>query len=207
MGGYFSTLNAGARRVADEIEYDPQDPDAAIQTVIDRRGLDGFQWRVWWVAASGFFTTSYSIFSVNIISPALSYVYPNCSPGSSSSIIINITTLAGTVAGALIFGFLADRHGRKAVYGLELAIVIVATVGMTTASSGYGNPASVNGTSMDVYGWIGFWRALLGIGLGAEVSKTYVIFVVVIAVTELLHVPVIGNYCGGMVFYKVPGPK
>ncbi|KAI0869489.1 MFS general substrate transporter [Hypoxylon argillaceum] len=163
MGSYFSSLKAGARRVADEIEYDPQDPDAAIQLVIDRRGFDGFQWRVWWVAASGFFTTSYSIFAVNVISPALRYVYPerDCSPGwPGSSLIINLTTLIGTVVGAIVFGFLADRHGRKSVYGLELAIVIVATIGMTTASSG------VN--SMNVYGWIGFWRTLLGIGLGAE---------------------------------------
>lgn len=67
--------------------------------------------------------------------------------------------------GMLIFGHLADRYGRKAVYGLELSIVVVATVGMTTASSGHLN-------SMNVYGWIGFWRAMLGIGLGAEVRNT-----------------------------------
>ncbi|KAF2965663.1 hypothetical protein GQX73_g7929 [Xylaria multiplex] len=45
MGGYFSALRARTRRVAFEIKYDPEDPDAAIQSVIDRRGLDGFQWR------------------------------------------------------------------------------------------------------------------------------------------------------------------
>ncbi|KAI3319135.1 MFS general substrate transporter [Xylariaceae sp. AK1471] len=175
MGGYFSTLNAGARRVADEIEYDPHDPDAAIhaiQAVIDRRGLDGFQWRVWWVAASGFFTTSYSIFAVNIISPALNYVYPDPDCSSSwpgSSLTINLTTLIGTIFGAVVFGFLADRHGRKAVYGIELVIVIVATIGMTTASAG------VNNESMNVYGWIGFWRTLLGVGLGAEYPLSAII--------------------------------
>ncbi|KAI0466303.1 major facilitator superfamily domain-containing protein [Xylaria cf. heliscus] len=170
MGGYFSTLKAGARRVADEIEYDPQNPDAAIQSVIDRPGLDGFQWRVWWVTASGFFTTSYSIFAVNVISPALEYVYPekDCPPNwPGNSLIINLTTLTGTIFGALVFGFLADRYGRKTVYGLELAIVVAATIGMTTASTGVG--------SMKVYGWIGFWRALLGIGLGAEYPLSSII--------------------------------
>ncbi|KAI1084870.1 MFS general substrate transporter [Whalleya microplaca] len=169
MGGYFSTLNAGARRVADEIEYDPEDPEGAVQSVVDHPGLDGFQWKVWWVAGSGFFTTSYSIFAANVISPALNYVYPACSSGSpKSSLILNLTTLAGTMAGMLIFGCLADQYGRKAVYGLELAIVVVATVGMTTASSGHLN-------SMNVYGWIGFWRCVLGIGIGAEYPLSAII--------------------------------
>ncbi|KAI1179809.1 major facilitator superfamily domain-containing protein [Nemania sp. FL0916] len=169
MGGYFSTLKTGARRVVDAIEYDPQDPDAAVRSVLDCNGLDGFQWRVWWVAASGFFTTSYSIFAVNVISPALTYVYPdNPSPGwPGNSLIINLTTLVGTIIGAVVFGFLADRKGRKAVYGLELAIVVVATIGMTTASTGV--------SSMKVYGWIGFWRALLGIGIGAEYPLSSII--------------------------------
>ncbi|KAI1095290.1 MFS general substrate transporter [Rostrohypoxylon terebratum] len=169
MGGYFSSLNATTGRVADEIECDLHDPERAVQSVIDYPGLDKFQWKVWWVAASGFFTTSYSIFAVNVISPALSYVYPECTHSwSTNSLTINLTTLTGTMFGMLIFGHLADRYGRKAVYGLELGIVVVATVGMTTASSGHLN-------SMNVYGWIGFWRALLGIGLGAEYPLSAII--------------------------------
>ncbi|KAI1444254.1 MFS general substrate transporter [Annulohypoxylon stygium] len=169
MGGYFSSLNATTGRVADEIECDLHDPERAVQSVIDYPGLDKFQWKVWWVAASGFFTTSYSIFAVNVISPALSYVYPECTHWwSANSLIINLTTLTGTMFGMLIFGHLADRYGRKAVYGLELSIVVVATVGMTTASSGHLN-------SMNVYGWIGFWRAMLGIGLGAEYPLSAII--------------------------------
>ncbi|KAI1454121.1 MFS general substrate transporter [Annulohypoxylon moriforme] len=169
MGGYFSSLNATTGRVADEIECDLHDPERAVQSVIDYPGLDKFQWKVWWVAASGFFTTSYSIFAVNVISPALSYVYPECTHWwSTNSLVINLTTLTGTMFGMLIFGHLADRYGRKAVYGLELSIVVVATVGMTTASSGHLN-------SMNVYGWIGFWRAMLGIGLGAEYPLSAII--------------------------------
>ncbi|OTA92595.1 hypothetical protein M434DRAFT_74359, partial [Hypoxylon sp. CO27-5] len=112
---------------------DPHDPERAVQSVIDYPGLDKFQWKVWWVAASGFFTTSYSIFAVNVISPALSYVYQGC----ANSLVINLTTLIGTMFGMLIFGYLADRYGRKTVYGLELSIVVFATIGMTTASSGH----------------------------------------------------------------------
>lgn len=132
-----------------------------MRAVIDRPGYDGFKWKVWWVAASGFFTTSYSIFATNVISPALIYLYADCKDDSSTSLIINLTTLAGTMIGMILFGFLADKHGRKSVYGLELSLVVVATVGMTTASTGL--------RSMNIWGWMGFWRCLLGIGLGAEV--------------------------------------
>lgn len=139
---------------------DPEDPDGAVQSVVDYPGLDGFQWKVWLVAASGFFTTSYSIFSVNVVSPALNFVYPQCEQGrQDSSLLIALTTLTGIITGMLVFGFLADTQGRKAVYGLELGIVVMATMGLTMASSGYGG-------SMSIYGWIGFWRFVLGIGLG-----------------------------------------
>ncbi|KAI5864028.1 MFS general substrate transporter [Durotheca rogersii] len=176
MGGYFSSLRAKERRIVEDIEeYDPHGPDRvvqparAVQLVIDESGLDGFQWKVWLVAASGFFTTSYSIFAVNVVSPALSYVYPECRSGwSTNSLALTLTTLIGTMVGMVLFGHLADRYGRKAIYGFELGIVVVATVGMTTASSGHRN-------SMNVYGWIGFWRALLGIGLGAEYPLSAII--------------------------------
>jgi PHS family inorganic phosphate transporter-like MFS transporter len=52
--------------------------------------------------------------------------------------------------------------GRKRLYGVELVVVIAATLGLTQASAGYDNKL------MSVYGWICFWRTLLGIGVGAE---------------------------------------
>ncbi|KAI0473823.1 major facilitator superfamily domain-containing protein [Xylariaceae sp. FL0804] len=191
MSVFFTNLNNQLRRILDEIQHESEEPDAAVHLVADHPGLDGFQWKVLWVAASGFFTTSYSIFAVNVIAPALAFVYPQCQYNTASlSLIIDITTLAGTMVGALLFGFLADRHGRKAIYGLELSIVIVATIGMTTASSGFtasrnvldaspgdafGVEPSQRNSSMNPYGWIGFWRAMLGVGLGAEYPLSAII--------------------------------
>ncbi|KAK6841090.1 hypothetical protein PG987_001950 [Apiospora arundinis] len=166
MGNYFSSLDHDIRHIEEVINYDPLDPEGAVRSVIDRPGLDGFKWKVWWVAASGFFTTSYSIFATNVINPALSYVYPDCN--SNTSLVINMTTLAGTTVGMIVFGVLADTYGRKSVYGIELCIVVIATIGMTTASTGYAG-------TMNIYGWIGFWRCLLGFGLGAEYPLSAVI--------------------------------
>jgi PHS family inorganic phosphate transporter-like MFS transporter len=92
----------------------------------------------------------------------LAYVYWPDKTDNNHSLAINQVTLGGSIIGMLVFGHLADRWGRKRLYGLELVIVIVATLGLTQASAGY------NQKSMKVYPWIIFWRGLLGIGIGAE---------------------------------------
>jgi MFS transporter, PHS family, inorganic phosphate transporter len=105
------------------------------------------------VAASGFFTTSYCIFSTNVVGPALNFVYSrqnDCTAASSQSFVVNLTTLAGTICGMILFGYLADSKGRKKLYGLELLVVIGATIGLAQSSYGY--------HSMDAFGWVGFWR-------------------------------------------------
>ena len=74
--------------------------------------------------------------------------------------------------GQLTFGYLADRYGRRKLYGLELIVVIVATIGVAQASSGF----TANGQpSMIFLGWIIFWRLLVGIGIGAEYPLSAVI--------------------------------
>jgi MFS transporter, PHS family, inorganic phosphate transporter len=91
--------------------------------------------------------------------------------------IINIVTLVGSLVGQLLFGLLADRLGRQKIYGVELIIVIFATLGLSQSS--YGVPvlggSNIKSTSMDIVSWIYFWRFLLGIGIGAEYPLSAVI--------------------------------
>lgn len=72
---------------------------------------------------------------------------------ASSDNAIKLATSAGTVIGQLGFGYLADRVGRKKMYGLELIIIIFATVAQALSS---------NSPSVDVVGLIIFWRVLMG---------------------------------------------
>lgn len=90
--------------------------------------------------------------------------------------MINILTLTGSIVGQLVFGILADQYGRQKLYGVELIIVTVATLGL--AQSAYGVPVLIDGTlrtSMKIVSWVEFWRFIMGIGIGAEYPLSAVI--------------------------------
>ncbi|KFY60250.1 hypothetical protein V497_03740, partial [Pseudogymnoascus sp. VKM F-4516 (FW-969)] len=128
---------------------------------------NGFDWQIWAVAASGFFTDSYNLFATNVILPCLAFVYwPNDDTGRESK--INIVTLVGSCLGQLIFGFLADRYGRRKLYGFELIVVIFGTLGVAQSSAGYNH-------SMSILSWMMFWRFFVGLGIGAEYPLSAVI--------------------------------
>jgi MFS transporter, PHS family, inorganic phosphate transporter len=138
----------------------------------------GFKWSVWAVAATGFFTDSYNLFATNVVIPILLYVYwpttydengqpKNDSFGNNAN-VINLLTLAGSMVGQVLFGFLADNYGRQRLYGIELIVVIFTTIGLTESSSGRHG-------SMQMLGWLCAWRFLMGVGIGAEYPLSAVI--------------------------------
>ncbi|CRG87871.1 putative metabolite transporter C2H8,02 [Talaromyces islandicus] len=137
----------------------------AVTALIDSHGFD---WRVWLVASSGFFTDSYNLFAVNVILPSLGYVYWPKNNDNVPELRINALTLSGSVVGMVLFGILADTFGRRKLYGIELIIVIFGTLGTVQASSG-------SHESMSVTGWLMFWRFFMGIGIGAEYPLSAVI--------------------------------
>jgi PHS family inorganic phosphate transporter-like MFS transporter len=98
-----------------------------LVSIIDTRG---FEWRIWAVAATGFFTDSYNLFASNIILPCLAFVYWGSEHEANIEITTNALTLTGSTIGQLLFGFLADKYGRQCLYGVELMIVIMATIGL-----------------------------------------------------------------------------
>ncbi|RMZ79495.1 hypothetical protein DV738_g3287, partial [Chaetothyriales sp. CBS 135597] len=136
-----------------------------IYATIDRQP---FQWIVVLVAGIGFFLDGYTLFASNIALPMLSYVYWPTETSGRRVTYINIATLAGTLFGQVFFGILADKHGRKKMYGVELVLLIAATLGVVMCSTG------VDG-SMNVFAWITFWRVIVGIGVGADYPLSAVI--------------------------------
>lgn len=100
----------------------------------------------------------------------IGYVYwpQNTELPSSVKTALMCSTLAATMVGQIAFGFAADRLGRRKMYGLELLIVVAGTFLMIMSSNGEKN-------SMAVGGWLIAWRALMGIGIGADYPLSAVI--------------------------------
>ncbi|CDM33648.1 hypothetical protein DTO013E5_1429 [Penicillium roqueforti] len=136
-----------------------------IYETIDRQG---FQWIVVLVAGLGFFLDGYTLFASNMALPMISYVYWRDNTSSLRLTCINIATLGGTLLGQVAFGFLADKNGRKKMYGVELVLLITATLGVVMSSTG------VDG-SMNVFAWLIWWRICVGIGVGADYPLSAVI--------------------------------
>lgn len=105
---------------------------------------------------------------MNVVIPMLSYVY------SDDGIIdhnfevgLNIATLGGSIIGQLMFGILADRLGRRKMYGLELIITVGGTMGVLMSSQGE--------ESMSIIGWLLWWRVVVGVGIGSDYPLSAVI--------------------------------
>ncbi|KAG5923078.1 hypothetical protein E4U61_004358 [Claviceps capensis] len=150
---------------SDSSELPPQDQEDRKQLRYEL-DLNSWNFRIWVVAASGFLTDSYNLFSTNVILASVAFVYyPNGELWPS--LLINVFTLLGSVVGQLLFGFLADYYGRTRLYGIELVLVIVSTIGVATSSRGVGD--------LSFLGLFIWWRFVMGIGIGAEYPLSAVI--------------------------------
>lgn len=124
------------------------------------------------VAGVGFFTDSYDIFAINLAVSMLGVVYwqgAKYSTGklsSSSDTAIKVATSGGTVIGQLFFGWLADRIGRKRMYGIELMIIIMATLAQSLSSAS---------RAISITGLLIFWRVIMGIGIGGDYPLSSII--------------------------------
>jgi MFS transporter, PHS family, inorganic phosphate transporter len=139
---------------------DPNERRRLALEEVDQAPFGWYHVRACIVAGVGFFTDSYDIFAVSLLTTMLGIVYFPGSHGkgvmpTSSDTAINVATSAGTVVGQLVFGALADHIGRKRMYGIELIIIIVATIGQALSGPGPGT---------DIIGVIIFWRVIMGIG-------------------------------------------
>lgn len=133
---------------------DPNEMRRLALAEVDKAPFGWYHVRACIVAGVGFFTDSYDIFAVSLLTLMLGIVYyPGTgSMPTTSDTAIKLATSAGTVIGQLFFGAMADIVGRKRMYGLELIVIIFATLAQALTS---GSP------SMDIVGLIIFWRVLM----------------------------------------------
>ncbi len=117
---------------------------------LDEASLSRFHLRAVVVSGMGFFTDAYDLFVIGIASALITHEW-----GLSSGrlALLNSTMLAAAFLGAFVFGRLADLVGRKRVYWMVAAIMIVGALGSALSPS--------------YWVLIGF-RFLLGFGVGGD---------------------------------------
>jgi MFS transporter, PHS family, inorganic phosphate transporter len=151
---------------------DPNERRRLALAEIDKAPFGWYHVRAIVVAGIGFFTDAYDIFAINLVTAMLGVVYwqgAKKNPGtipSSSDTAIKVATSGGTVLGQLGFGWLADVVGRKKMYGLELILIIFATLAQSLSSAS---------KATSVVGVIIFWRVLMGIGIGGDYPLSSII--------------------------------
>ncbi|KAJ6788755.1 hypothetical protein PWT90_03306 [Aphanocladium album] len=124
------------------------------------------------VAGAGFLLDSYSIFAINFVAPLVGLAYYSDDGDGSGDLPATVgqalkgATSAGIVIGMILFGWLADKYGRRRMYGIELGVVIFTIFSCAIAS---GSP------SMSSPGVLIFWRVLMGIGVGGDYPLASVI--------------------------------
>jgi MFS family permease len=117
---------------------------------LDEASLSRFHLRAVLTSGMGFFTDAYDLFVIGIASTLITKDW-NLSPGRLA--LLNSTMLAAAFVGAFVFGRVADLAGRKRVYWMVAAIMVVGALGSALSPS--------------------FWvliafRFLLGVGVGGD---------------------------------------
>ncbi|KAF9347522.1 Inorganic phosphate transporter pho84 [Mortierella sp. AD094] len=148
---------------------DPRQRRLDTLALVDNADFGWFHVRACMVAGVGFFTDAYDLFAINLVSPMLGYVYyaneGNVLP-PQIDLGLKISASVGTFFGQIGFGYLADRLGRKRMYGVELLIIIVATFGQSVSGDSF---------ALSLPATIILWRFILGIGVGGDYPLSAVI--------------------------------
>ena len=129
----------------------------ALYRPLDEAEIGRKHWLTVFTAGMGFFTDAYDLFIIGTVTVLLTPIY-HLSTNQIS--LLNSISLLASVAGALTFGKLMDRWGRKRMYGVEVAILVVGAVLCAFAW---------NFTSLFIF------RLIVGYGVGGDYATSAVI--------------------------------
>ncbi|CAG8437789.1 10140_t:CDS:2 [Ambispora gerdemannii] len=138
----------------------------AIFQEIDNTQFGWFHIRTCIVTGIGFFTDAYDLFVINLVSSMLGIIYFEGNLPHNIDLGLKMSAAVGTLIGQIFFGIAADRYGRKKMYGYELSIMIIATLGQSLSGES---------RTLPIYTSIIMWRILLGIGIGGDYPMSAVI--------------------------------
>lgn len=124
---------------------------------LDTATLNRKHWTTVFTAGMGFFTDAYDLFIIGTVTAILTPLW-HLSTGQLS--LLNSISLLASVVGAILFGRLMDRLGRKAMYGVEVILLVVGSLA---------SAFSTNFTELMIF------RIIVGIGVGGDYATSAVI--------------------------------
>ena len=98
----------------------------------DESKVNKYHWRIVLTAGTGFFTDAYDLFIIGVVTAILSPIW-HLSIHQKS--VLNGASLIAAALGAVFFGTLSDKFGRKKLYGLEAFILVIGAVWSACATS------------------------------------------------------------------------
>jgi MFS transporter, PHS family, inorganic phosphate transporter len=148
---------------------DPNQRRRLALAEIDKIPFGWYHVRAVTVAGIGFFTDSYDLFAMNLALQMVGMTFWQNNEGvipNNVATAIKAAISGGAVLGQIGFGLLADLLGRRRMYGIELSIIIVATLMQSLCG-----PSS----ALTITGILIFWRVIMGIGIGGDYPMSAVI--------------------------------
>ena len=144
---------------------------AEVSEALNEVKFSGFHLRTIITAGMGFFTSAYDLAVIGtaialFAGPWMAKMYGS-NPTAHQKLefafligLIGSISLFATFLGALFFGAIADRFGRKRIYGIEAALMAIGAIGSAFA----GGPIAML-----------LWRTVMGFGIGGDYPLSAVI--------------------------------
>ncbi|MCE5387637.1 MAG: MFS transporter [Acidithiobacillus sp.] len=131
--------------------------DSDISAALNAARFSPFHLKAMWASSMGFFTSAYDLF---IIGTALVLIKDQWHLSADEVGLVGSISLIATFVGAYFFGFMADKFGRKKIYGLE---AILMTIGALLSA------VAPNVSILIVA------RVILGLGIGGDYPMSAVL--------------------------------
>jgi MFS transporter, PHS family, inorganic phosphate transporter len=136
---------AGAADPAHEVKISRE-----LLAELDEAATSREHWKILLTSGMGFFTDAYDLF---IIGVAATMIVSEWHIASYQRSLLTSLALLTSAAGAVLFGHVADKFGRRKIYGYEVLVLAAGAVASALAPGIW---------------WLIAFRAILGFGIGGD---------------------------------------